>query len=140
MVIKYTNIYHSKALQNLPKFGIFGLKTNHLATLAGSESLPKRGAAVRPATLHMSAFGQTFNLPLKPSQNLLSPYAEIVDTFADPATGKISQRKISIVADANEYPRLVSTKLDFIFFDIFSGYLLKIFYVKDSFCISSLVT
>jgi hypothetical protein len=33
MAIKYTNIYHSKALQNLPKFGIFGLKTNHLATL-----------------------------------------------------------------------------------------------------------
>jgi hypothetical protein len=33
MVIKYTNIYHSNALQNLPKFGIFGLKTNHLATL-----------------------------------------------------------------------------------------------------------
>jgi hypothetical protein len=35
MVIKYTNIYHSKALQNLPKFGIFGLKTNHLAILVG---------------------------------------------------------------------------------------------------------
>jgi hypothetical protein len=33
MVITYTNIYHSKALQNLPKFGILGLKTNHLATL-----------------------------------------------------------------------------------------------------------
>jgi hypothetical protein len=33
MVIKYTNIYHSKALQNVPKFWIFGLKTNHLATL-----------------------------------------------------------------------------------------------------------
>jgi hypothetical protein len=33
MVITYNNIYHSKALQNLPKFGIFGLKTNHLATL-----------------------------------------------------------------------------------------------------------
>jgi hypothetical protein len=34
MAIKYTNIYQSKALQNLPKIGIFGLKTNHLATLA----------------------------------------------------------------------------------------------------------
>jgi hypothetical protein len=33
MIIKYTNIYRSKALQNLPKFGIFGWKTNHLATL-----------------------------------------------------------------------------------------------------------
>jgi hypothetical protein len=33
MVIKYTSIYHSKALQNVPKLGFFGLKTNPLATL-----------------------------------------------------------------------------------------------------------
>jgi hypothetical protein len=33
MTIKYISIFHSKALQNLPKIGIFGLKTNHLATL-----------------------------------------------------------------------------------------------------------
>jgi hypothetical protein len=42
MFIKYTNICHSKALQNLPKFGIFGLKTNHLATLdwiVGSDTI-----------------------------------------------------------------------------------------------------
>jgi hypothetical protein len=38
MVIKYTNIYHSKAIKNLPKFGIFGLKTNHLATLVAPPS------------------------------------------------------------------------------------------------------
>jgi hypothetical protein len=31
--IKYTIIFHSKTLQNLPKFGFFCLKTNHLATL-----------------------------------------------------------------------------------------------------------
>jgi hypothetical protein len=31
--IKYTYIFHCKTLQNLPKFGFFGLKTNHLATL-----------------------------------------------------------------------------------------------------------
>jgi hypothetical protein len=44
MGIKYTNIHHSKALQNLPKFGIFGLKTNHLATLpttANFQSTPQ---------------------------------------------------------------------------------------------------
>jgi hypothetical protein len=29
----------TKALQNLPKFGIFGLKTNHLATLASGRKL-----------------------------------------------------------------------------------------------------
>jgi hypothetical protein len=33
MVIKYNNIFHSKALPNFTKIGIFGLKTNHLATL-----------------------------------------------------------------------------------------------------------
>jgi hypothetical protein len=32
--IKYTNIFHSKALQNTyTQIGIFGLKINHLATL-----------------------------------------------------------------------------------------------------------
>jgi hypothetical protein len=33
MGIKYTNIFHSKALQNLHKWKIFGLKTYRLATL-----------------------------------------------------------------------------------------------------------
>jgi hypothetical protein len=33
MVTKYTKIFHCKTLQNLPEIGIFGLKTNHLATL-----------------------------------------------------------------------------------------------------------
>jgi hypothetical protein len=42
MVIKYTNFYHSKALPNLPIFGIFGLKTNHLATLGKTVSYGKK--------------------------------------------------------------------------------------------------
>jgi hypothetical protein len=33
MVIKYSNIFNCKTLQNLPEIGIFGLKINHLATL-----------------------------------------------------------------------------------------------------------
>jgi hypothetical protein len=33
MAIKYISSFQSKALQNLPKLGIFGLKRNHLATL-----------------------------------------------------------------------------------------------------------
>jgi hypothetical protein len=33
VAVKYINIFLSKALQNLPKIGIFGLITNHLATL-----------------------------------------------------------------------------------------------------------
>jgi hypothetical protein len=32
-VLKYINFFQSKALQNLPKLGFFGLKRNHLATL-----------------------------------------------------------------------------------------------------------
>ena len=57
----------------------------------------------------MQAFGQTFNVPLKPNDNLLSPYAEVVDTFIDPETGKISKRKLSIVNDPDQYPKQVST-------------------------------
>jgi hypothetical protein len=33
MAIKYVNIFEYKALQNLPKIGILGLKSNHLSTL-----------------------------------------------------------------------------------------------------------
>jgi hypothetical protein len=33
MSIKYTNIFHCKTLQNLPKFELFGLKIYRLATL-----------------------------------------------------------------------------------------------------------
>jgi hypothetical protein len=29
---KYTNIFHSNALQNMPKLGCFGMQTYHLAT------------------------------------------------------------------------------------------------------------
>jgi hypothetical protein len=32
MDIKYTNIFHAKALKNIPKLGIFGMETHHLAT------------------------------------------------------------------------------------------------------------
>jgi hypothetical protein len=31
--IQYTNIFHSKELQNIPKLGFFDMKLNHLATL-----------------------------------------------------------------------------------------------------------
>jgi hypothetical protein len=34
MAIKYSSIFHSKALQNLLEIGIVVLKANHLATLA----------------------------------------------------------------------------------------------------------
>jgi hypothetical protein len=37
MAITYINIFQSKALQNLPKVGIFGLKSNHLATTGPGE-------------------------------------------------------------------------------------------------------
>jgi hypothetical protein len=41
IAIKYINIYSCKTFQNLPKFGIFGLKTNHLATLTTTETEKK---------------------------------------------------------------------------------------------------
>jgi hypothetical protein len=34
MAIKFANIFHCKALQNLPKLGFFYLKKYHLATLS----------------------------------------------------------------------------------------------------------
>jgi hypothetical protein len=38
MAVKYTNIFHSKALKNMyTRTGIFGLKINHLATLLQEE-------------------------------------------------------------------------------------------------------
>jgi hypothetical protein len=33
VLINFANIFHCQTLQNVPKFGFFGLKTNHLATL-----------------------------------------------------------------------------------------------------------
>jgi predicted RNA-binding protein with PIN domain len=44
VAIKYINIFPSKALQNLPKFGIFVLKRKHLATLVFTRNA-KRGAS-----------------------------------------------------------------------------------------------
>jgi hypothetical protein len=35
MAIKYVNVFQSKALQKFTQIGIFGMKTNHLATLIG---------------------------------------------------------------------------------------------------------
>jgi hypothetical protein len=42
MAINYMNIFQSKASQNLPKIGIFGLKIFHLATLA-TRKTPQKG-------------------------------------------------------------------------------------------------
>jgi hypothetical protein len=38
MAIKYTNLFNSKALRNLPKLGFFGMKIYHLATLGQTRS------------------------------------------------------------------------------------------------------
>jgi hypothetical protein len=48
MVLKYATIFHCKPLQNVPKlgFGIFGLKTNHLASL-GAEVGTEVGSNIR---------------------------------------------------------------------------------------------
>jgi hypothetical protein len=41
MAIKYTNIFHRKTFQNLPKFELFCLKICHLATLISSATKNK---------------------------------------------------------------------------------------------------
>jgi hypothetical protein len=51
MVIKYAMIVHCKTLQNLHKFGIFGLKTNHLATLPRIRSFQIPSGNTRAMTL-----------------------------------------------------------------------------------------
>jgi hypothetical protein len=47
MTIKYTNILQSETLRNLLKFGIFGLKICHLATLTSSTVLAPEKVAKR---------------------------------------------------------------------------------------------
>jgi hypothetical protein len=41
MAIKYTNIFHRNTLQNFTQIGIFGLKTNHLATQIRTQKAEK---------------------------------------------------------------------------------------------------
>ena len=39
-------------------------------------------------TIELEAFGQKFVVPLKRNLNILSPFANVVDTTLDPETGK----------------------------------------------------
>ena len=39
-------------------------------------------------TIHLNAFGREFVVPLKRNLNILSPFANVVDTSLDPVTGK----------------------------------------------------
>jgi hypothetical protein len=47
MAIKYINIFQSKAIQKCTQIGIFGLKINHLATLAVSTKIAKNISPLR---------------------------------------------------------------------------------------------
>jgi hypothetical protein len=49
MVMKYTNIFHSMAHQNIPKLGFFGMKINHLAALVVSRVKSKDDVYCLPA-------------------------------------------------------------------------------------------
>jgi hypothetical protein len=48
-------------------------------------------------TIHLKAFGKEFVVPLKRNLNLLSPFANVVDTFLDPETGKIHTRDTNVM-------------------------------------------
>jgi hypothetical protein len=63
MFIKNTKIFRNKTLQNLPKFGIFCLKTNHLATLT------PHGIKTNPT--HAKNFIWRQDLQINPSNRLL---------------------------------------------------------------------
>jgi hypothetical protein len=53
MVRKYSNIFHSKNLKNIPKFVFFSIKINHLATLIGPTPM-QRKKPVNPFFFHRS--------------------------------------------------------------------------------------
>jgi hypothetical protein len=48
------NIFHSKALQNIPKLGLFGRKRNHLATLPPTVNLGGKFFSPRAATKNVA--------------------------------------------------------------------------------------
>jgi hypothetical protein len=52
MAMEYTNNFHSKAIQNIPKILFFGLKKYYLATLVKSTS---EGCFDDPVTARSSA-------------------------------------------------------------------------------------
>jgi hypothetical protein len=57
--LRYTNIFHSKSLQNIPKFGIFGLKINHLATLIPTRRRSEQSVSL----LSVTSIQDTFDGP-----------------------------------------------------------------------------
>jgi hypothetical protein len=61
MAIKYHNIVHSNALQILTKLGIFGLKTNHLATLLLGQVRLVSDVYILLSTIWMSIFWRSVN-------------------------------------------------------------------------------
>jgi hypothetical protein len=68
MAIKYTNIFNSKALLNLPKFRFFGLKKNYLAALQQT-MLNHRGENRRRHRRHhfsLSRYVRFFEPPATP--------------------------------------------------------------------------
>jgi hypothetical protein len=66
MTIEYTNLFHSKALKNLPKLGFLGLKyTYHLATLLSAPRSHFVSAAACRYCSIKTLFLQCCNLNLK---------------------------------------------------------------------------
>ena len=50
-------------------------------------NVTKRDGGDADHTIHLKAFGKEFVVPLKRNLNILSPFANVLDTFVDPLTG-----------------------------------------------------
>ena len=59
---------------------------NSKFTVFGNVS-KRNGGIDEDHTIHLKAFGKDFVVPLKRNLNILSPFANVVDTFLDPQTG-----------------------------------------------------
>lgn len=80
----------------------------------------KKGHLFLGHTIHLEAFGRNLVIPLKRNFNLLSPHAVLVDTSYDNVTGKVVQKRMSVIEDDDEYPSTIkickhSTKYNFEF-------------------------
>jgi hypothetical protein len=100
MGIKYTNIFQSKALQNLSKIGILVLKTYHLATLIPN---PRR-YHLTTASLFL------LNTPITSPQvgTIVHPMGNIAEALLKEGLAKVVDWSLACVSTGPEKYRQVA--------------------------------
>jgi hypothetical protein len=73
MVIIYIKIFNSKTIQNLPKLGFFGLKTNHLATLVLTKGQTLTTGAIMSPKGEFLGVNEGVNIP---PRGKISPWGQ----------------------------------------------------------------